>query len=159
MSGQVNFKCTSTRRPFNMRFTLISAVSALASTVAASDLLHLGRLIPPVEETGGLALLQVAATSNSTANITGSAYFTQLLDHNDPRKGTFQQRYWWNAANWAGPGSPVCDYGEDLDRPLLICNRLSCSLLVKSLQQGILDTSPISLSLDSTHKRSKVLWL
>lgn len=93
-----------------MRFSLIAAVSALASTVAASEFLHLGRLIPPVEEADHeeFALMQFAAASNTTANITGSAFFTQLLDHNDPRKGTFQQKYWWNAQNWAGPGSPVC---------------------------------------------------
>ncbi|KAI8624529.1 serine carboxypeptidase S28 [Xylariaceae sp. FL1651] len=27
----------------------------------------------------------------------GKGTFDQLLDHNDPTKGTFKQRYWWNA--------------------------------------------------------------
>ncbi|KAI0025555.1 peptidase S28 [Xylariomycetidae sp. FL0641] len=27
----------------------------------------------------------------------GNATFEQLLDHNDPSKGTFSQRFWWNA--------------------------------------------------------------
>ncbi|KAI0404413.1 serine carboxypeptidase S28 [Xylaria palmicola] len=27
----------------------------------------------------------------------GNGTFDQLLDHNDPEKGTFKQRYWWNA--------------------------------------------------------------
>ncbi|GAP82894.1 putative serine carboxypeptidase S28 [Rosellinia necatrix] len=29
--------------------------------------------------------------------VMGKGTFDQLLDHNDPEKGTFQQRYWWNA--------------------------------------------------------------
>lgn len=33
--------------------------------------------------------------------------FDQLLDHSDPGKGTFAQRYWWDASHWKGPGSPV----------------------------------------------------
>ena len=30
-------------------------------------------------------------------DIVGNATFDQLLDHNDPSKGTFPQRFWWNA--------------------------------------------------------------
>lgn len=29
--------------------------------------------------------------------IMGMGTFDQLVDHNDQEKGTFQQRYWWNA--------------------------------------------------------------
>jgi hypothetical protein len=29
------------------------------------------------------------------------------LDHNDPGKGTFSQRYWWDATHYKGPGSPI----------------------------------------------------
>jgi len=35
-------------------------------------------------------------------NVSGTAFFDQLLDHNNPSKGTFKQQYWWNATNWAG---------------------------------------------------------
>ncbi|KAK1589929.1 serine carboxypeptidase S28 [Colletotrichum navitas] len=33
--------------------------------------------------------------------------FEQLIDHNHPELGTFQQRYWWNSTFWKGPGSPI----------------------------------------------------
>jgi hypothetical protein len=35
------------------------------------------------------------------------AIFEQLIDHNNPSLGTFQQRYWWNTEFWNGTGSPV----------------------------------------------------
>ncbi|KAI5283929.1 Thymus-specific serine protease, partial [Ascosphaera atra] len=35
------------------------------------------------------------------------ANFTQLIDHRDPSKGTFPQRYWYSSEHWAGPGAPV----------------------------------------------------
>ncbi|KAH0437363.1 serine peptidase [Colletotrichum camelliae] len=35
------------------------------------------------------------------------ATFTQLIDHTDPTKGHFEQRYWDNAKFWGGPGYPV----------------------------------------------------
>lgn len=33
--------------------------------------------------------------------------FDQLLDHNDPSKGTFSNRFWYETKYWKGPGSPV----------------------------------------------------
>jgi hypothetical protein len=36
------------------------------------------------------------------------AAFEQLIDHTNPDLGTFEQRYWYNAQFWEGPGSPVC---------------------------------------------------
>ena len=33
--------------------------------------------------------------------------FDQLIDHDDPRLGTFPQRYWVTDQYWKGPGSPV----------------------------------------------------
>ncbi|KDN67486.1 putative serine carboxypeptidase S28 [Colletotrichum sublineola] len=36
-----------------------------------------------------------------------AATFEQLIDHNAPELGTFQQRYWWNSTYWKGPGSPI----------------------------------------------------
>ncbi|KAH7317866.1 peptidase S28 [Rhexocercosporidium sp. MPI-PUGE-AT-0058] len=63
----------------------------------------MGHPVLPVEA-GDTPADSVAAAA---VNTTGSAFFTQLLDHNDPSKGTFQQKYWWNSEWWAGPGSPV----------------------------------------------------
>jgi hypothetical protein len=85
-----------------MKASIVSAVAALASVVSANQFLHLGRLIPPVEEADEFPI-----STDSIGNITGSTFFTQILDHDDPSKGTFQQKFWWNAEYWAGPGSPV----------------------------------------------------
>jgi hypothetical protein len=35
------------------------------------------------------------------------ATFDQLIDHNNPQLGTFQQRYWWSTEFWEGSGYPV----------------------------------------------------
>ncbi|SMQ53998.1 unnamed protein product [Zymoseptoria tritici ST99CH_1A5] len=42
------------------------------------------------------------------------AEFQQPLDHNDPSKGTFAIRYWFDTTYWKGPGSPIVltTYGE-----------------------------------------------
>ena len=90
-------------QPFVMKFSIVSAISLLASLGAANQFLHLGRLIPPVDEDDASADAVAAAAVNTT----GSAFFTQWLDHNDYGKGTFQQKFWWNSEYWAGPGSPV----------------------------------------------------
>ncbi|CAK7228507.1 hypothetical protein SCUCBS95973_006904 [Sporothrix curviconia] len=36
-----------------------------------------------------------------------NATFQQPVDHNDPSKGTFSNRFWFNTQYWKGPGSPV----------------------------------------------------
>lgn len=43
----------------------------------------------------------------ATASTSGLLSFEQLLDHNDPSKGTFSQRVWYNSEFWSGPGAPV----------------------------------------------------
>lgn len=92
-----------------MKVSFVSALVALASiaTVSAAntEFLHLGRLIPPVESSENADVFP--ASMASAVNATGSAFFTQLLDHDNPSKGTFQQKFWWNSEFWAGPGSPV----------------------------------------------------
>ncbi|PHH79007.1 hypothetical protein CDD80_5860 [Ophiocordyceps camponoti-rufipedis] len=35
------------------------------------------------------------------------AFFNQLIDHKDPSRGTFKQRYWLNVDAYGGPGSPI----------------------------------------------------
>ncbi|KAF4637979.1 hypothetical protein G7Y89_g115 [Cudoniella acicularis] len=88
-----------------MKVSVISAIVAFAGLAAAAaefPFLHLGRLIPPYEEAEAGKV-----TITSQSNNTGSGFFDQLLDHNDPGKGTFKQKFWWNMEFWEGPGSPV----------------------------------------------------
>jgi len=37
----------------------------------------------------------------------GNATFSQLIDHNHPELGTFEQFYYYDSTHWKGPGSPV----------------------------------------------------
>ena len=96
--------CLQLLRSFIMKPSVVSAILLFASVAAAAkdEFLHLGRLIPPKPEADTNPL-----SARAAVNTTGSGFFTQTLDHNDPSKGTFQQKYWWSSQNWAGPGSPV----------------------------------------------------
>lgn len=38
---------------------------------------------------------------------TGNSTFKQLIDHNNPSLGTFDQFYYYSTEFWKGPGSPV----------------------------------------------------
>ena len=88
-----------------MKFLLFSTISSLAC-VATASLARPGVLLPPLDE-DDLTANRVAAALVTT---TGDGYFEQLLDHDDPSKGTFKQKYWWNSEFYAGPGSPVRQY-------------------------------------------------
>ncbi|KAK3384098.1 serine-type peptidase-like protein [Lasiosphaeria ovina] len=41
------------------------------------------------------------------AGLNGWGTFDQLIDHANPKLGTFKQRYWYGAQYWKGPGSPI----------------------------------------------------
>ncbi|KAF7899663.1 hypothetical protein EAF00_003999 [Botryotinia globosa] len=87
-----------------MKWSIVSAISLLAASAAAEHpFLRKGRLVPPIEAEDEFPVSINAAVANTT----GSAFFTQLLDHDNPSKGTFQQKFWWNSEFWAGPGSPI----------------------------------------------------
>jgi hypothetical protein len=81
-----------------MKASLFSTVALLA---AAASALRLGRPVPPALE---------FSAADAAAATTGNGTFQQLLDHTDPSKGTFSQRYWWSSQFWNGPGSPVSIY-------------------------------------------------
>jgi len=83
-----------------MKSALTSVLSLLASVVTGAQFPSLRIPLPP---TGGVTF----STEAATHNISGTASFTQLLDHDDPSKGTFQQQYWWDASRWSGLGAPV----------------------------------------------------
>ena len=57
----------------------------------------------------------VKAQTDVNIELIGNGTFYQQLDHDDPTKGTFKQRYWWDASHWGGKGSPVFLFnaGED----------------------------------------------
>jgi hypothetical protein len=84
-----------------MKTVFVSAISALAHIVIVAAR-RPGLLAPPLEAGDEFAIEAAGAVDT-----TGNAFFTQLLDHDNPSKGTFQQKYWWNYQYWEGPGSPV----------------------------------------------------
>ncbi|KAJ9136484.1 Serine carboxypeptidase S28 [Pleurostoma richardsiae] len=49
----------------------------------------------------------VKVRPHTNPDLIGNGTFKQLVDHTDESKGTFSQRYWWDARSWKGPGSPV----------------------------------------------------
>ncbi|KID86422.1 serine peptidase [Metarhizium guizhouense ARSEF 977] len=60
---------------------------------------HLNGLPPPPPNDGSL--------TKKSHGPTHKGVFQQLIDHNKPELGRFSQRYWYNADDWAGPGSPI----------------------------------------------------
>ena len=89
-----------------MKLSLFSSLSLLAASAeAANQFARRPRLVPPVVE-GEAELYPIASGSYPTAT-NGTGFFTQLINHDDPSVGTFQQRYFWNAEFYQGPGSPV----------------------------------------------------
>ncbi|KAL2072372.1 hypothetical protein VTL71DRAFT_11715 [Oculimacula yallundae] len=84
-----------------MKTSMLIAFSALACLVSSNHFSHMINL----PRMGNIARADESAAV--AGNTTGSGFFTQLLDHNDPTKGTFQQKFWWNTEFYAGPGSPI----------------------------------------------------
>ncbi|RFU34920.1 hypothetical protein B7463_g1407, partial [Scytalidium lignicola] len=89
-----------------MKVSTLSIWPLCSSALAAAMNYHPGRLVPPIPPTKDTVSFSKAAVAGAVNN-TGTAFFTQILDHNDPSKGTFQQRYIWTSEYWNGPGSPV----------------------------------------------------
>ncbi|EPE29559.1 alpha/beta-Hydrolase [Glarea lozoyensis ATCC 20868] len=88
-----------------MKLSIFSAFAALfvsGATALDGEFVHLGRLIPPVEAIDP-GLVTIIAQNDAM----GSGFFDQLLDHKNPSKGTFKQKFWWNIEFWNGPGSPI----------------------------------------------------
>jgi hypothetical protein len=81
-----------------MRSIIIASIALLAEVVAPV----LAGVPNPMIQRRGLAP-RAAKNPNSV----GHGTFDQPIDHYNPSKGTFKQRFWWNADYWAGPGSPV----------------------------------------------------
>lgn len=50
---------------------------------------------------------QIRRLASRSDPLSGNGTFEQPIDHEDASLGTFQQRFWYNATFWKGPGSPV----------------------------------------------------
>ncbi|KAK6220315.1 serine carboxypeptidase S28 [Colletotrichum tabaci] len=83
-----------------MKASLFASVMAFAATAVAT-MTAPGLKMADTPRLGGLR--PRAHSGNQIHNGT----FDQLLDHTQPWRGTFKQRYWWNAEHWGGPGYPV----------------------------------------------------
>jgi hypothetical protein len=70
-----------------MKLPFASAISVLAWVGLAAGR-RPGMLAPPLDA-GDEFAIQAAGASSTT----GSAFFTQILDHDNPSKGTFQQKF------------------------------------------------------------------
>jgi hypothetical protein len=84
-----------------MKLSLLSLL--LAASASANQFARRSRLTPPLLEADADDF--PIATGSGATN--GTGFFTQLINHDDPSAGTFQQRYYYNSEFWAGPGSPV----------------------------------------------------
>ena len=71
----------------------------------------------------------IAKQANDTSKI-GIANFTQLIDHNNPSLGTFEQRYAYCYEYWKGPGSPVV-FGTRGEANLTLASSLDPSSFVQ----------------------------
>lgn len=87
-----------------MKLLSIAAELLLAATTAhAFHPSMKGSLgAPPLRADEDLEVAGVMQKRSVTAGV-----FDQLIDHSDPSKGTFKQRYWYNDEFYAGEGSPV----------------------------------------------------
>jgi hypothetical protein len=86
-----------------MKSAVLLATTSLFTSCAWAISLRSNSLVPPPlrldEATPGGTIQKRAAT--------GRGVFQQLLDHDDPSLGTFNQSFWWSSEFWEGPGSPV----------------------------------------------------
>lgn len=116
-----------------MKVPFLSALSALACVGLVAAIRPPGMLAPPLEQGDEMAIEAAGAT-----NFTGSAFFTQWLDHDNPSKGTFKQKYWYNFQYWKGPGSPVSMTIYPTEANANCSNRSSYSRQVKLLLDNTL---------------------
>lgn len=99
-----------------MKSSFVSAAAGLASFAASAVAFHpsqIGQLGLPSRNLDKRQLADESADESlgifqrlEKQDLAGEAVFQQLIDHNDPDRGTFGQRYWWNAEHWS-PGGPV----------------------------------------------------
>ncbi|KAL7907050.1 peptidase S28 [Trichoderma velutinum] len=84
--------------------TSIAELLMLAGTVSALVNLEMRPRKPE---------LKPVQFSTKAAATPQHAFFEQLIDHDHPELGTFQQRYAWNGEFYKGPGSPIILMGPN----------------------------------------------
>ncbi|ROW08683.1 hypothetical protein VPNG_06442 [Cytospora leucostoma] len=89
-----------------MKSAALLATSLLASSAWAIKTRSKSLVPPPLRDPEFHSADAIAKRATNTAT-NGQGVFQQLLDHNDPTLGTFNQSYWWSSQYWKGPGSPV----------------------------------------------------
>lgn len=85
-----------------MRSGLLLAVLSAPSVLA---LLNVEHFTPPLFSVQDVAE-DVVSNDKARAPTIHRGVFQQLIDHDNPDLGTFDQHYWWNE-DWYTPGSPV----------------------------------------------------
>ena len=92
------------------------AVSAAVASAVTTRSFGLRAPLPPPLDAGEIVVAHGPLDTNGSVlpPLNTTYYFDQLIDHNDPSKGTFQQRYWmtWNFYE-DGACLPLC--------PMLTC--------------------------------------
>ncbi|KAF3763262.1 hypothetical protein M406DRAFT_356989 [Cryphonectria parasitica EP155] len=89
-----------------MKSVLLSPLLLAGSTLAALNRAPgPPKPLPPKRVDERFSTGSLKKRDNTTT--VGQGTFEQLLDHNDPSKGTFSQRFWWSSEYWTGPGAPV----------------------------------------------------
>jgi hypothetical protein len=104
-----------------MKAVLAAAAFLLAQVVSTTPVEKRLAYPPQLRKRWGMK-----AQTDVDIDLVGNGTFTQLLDHTNPAAGTFKQRYWWDASNWKGKGSPVFLFncGEDnADEYVFLPNR------------------------------------
>lgn len=97
-----------------MKSAVLLATTLLTGSARAISALN-KRLVPPPlglnEAHPGGPILELATDADpypfANTSTTGQGIFKQLLDHDDPSLGTFDQYFWWSSEYWQGSGSPV----------------------------------------------------
>lgn len=91
-----------------MRVSMVAAALAelifVGSVTALNAKIELGYLPPPPPDVDGDFSFDVSKRADSPVK---AGTFQQLIDHENPKLGTFSQRYWWDAEHYDGPGSPI----------------------------------------------------
>ena len=90
------------------RSSVFLAASAAVATAITPRSFGLRAPLPPPLDAGEIAAVHGPLDTNGSAlpPLNTTYYFDQLIDHNDPSKGTFKQRYWHTYEHYE-EGGPV----------------------------------------------------